>query len=88
VTGSTFPSGVSANYIQARTPIVGRSEWAAELRIEFEMEGGAENQAETRLRTAMGELKRFIEGGATGVAKTNVSRGSAKAAIIKQGSTA
>jgi hypothetical protein len=60
--------------------------WAAELRIEFEMEDGAEHQAETRLRAALGELKRFIEGGPTG-ANTNVSRGSAKAAIIKQGPT-
>jgi hypothetical protein len=47
--------------------------WAAELRIEFEMEDGAEHQAETHLRAALGELKRFIEGGPTG-ANTNVSR--------------
>jgi hypothetical protein len=30
--------------------------WAAELRIEFEMEDGAEHQAETRLRAAVGVL--------------------------------
>jgi hypothetical protein len=62
--------------------------WAAELRSEFEMEDGSENQAEGRLRTAVGEFERFIEGGPTGIAKTNVKRGSVKVATVRQGSIA
>jgi hypothetical protein len=62
--------------------------WAAELRVEFEMEDGSENQAEERLRAAVSEFERFIEGGPTGIAKTNVKRGSVKVVAIRQGSIA
>jgi hypothetical protein len=59
--------------------------WAPELRVEFEMGDGSENQAEGRLRAAVGEFERFIEGGPTGIAKTNVKRGSVKVAAVRQG---
>ena len=36
----------------------------SELRVEFEMEDGSENQAEGRL---VGEFEQFIEGGPTGI---------------------
>jgi hypothetical protein len=62
--------------------------WVAELRVEFEMEDSSENQAEERLRAAVGEFERFFEGGPAGIAKTNVKRGSVKVATVRQGSIA
>jgi hypothetical protein len=62
--------------------------WTARLRVDFEMEEGAPlNLAETRLRTAAGQLEHFIETGA-GIGKTLVKRGSAKVEIVAQGPTA
>src|ERR1700730_10311493 len=62
--------------------------WTARLRVDFEMEEGAqEQQAETWLRTSAGQLRYFIEDG-TGIRKTLVKRGSAKVEIMAQGPTA
>ena len=62
--------------------------WTARLRVDFEMEEGAqEQQAETWLRTSAGQLRFFIEDG-TGIRKTLVKRGSAKVEIVAQGPTA
>jgi hypothetical protein len=61
--------------------------WTARLRVDFEMEEGApQNLAETRLRTAAGQLQHFIETG-TGSGKTLVKGGSAKVEIVAQGPT-
>jgi hypothetical protein len=43
------------------------------------MEDGAENQAETRLPSAVGELQRSTEGGPTSVGQSNVRRGTVQA---------
>jgi hypothetical protein len=62
--------------------------WTARLRVDFEMEEGAqEQQAETWLRTSAGQLWYFIADG-TGIRKTLVKRGSAKVEIVAQGPTA
>jgi hypothetical protein len=61
--------------------------WTARLKVDFEMEEGApQNLAETRLRTAAGQLQHFIETG-SGVGKTLVKSGSAKVEIVAQAST-
>jgi hypothetical protein len=66
-------------------------EWAAELRIEFEME--AVLKTKQLVGAAVAEFERCdlvradLEGGPTSVAKSNVTCGTVKATIIKQGST-
>ena len=62
--------------------------YTVDYNCQFEMEDGSENQAEERLKAAVGEFERFIEGGPTGLAKTNVKRGSVKVATVRQGSIA
>jgi hypothetical protein len=59
--------------------------WAPELRVEFEMGDGSENQAEGRLKPTVGKCERFFEGGPPGIAKTDVKRGFVKVATVRQG---
>ena len=62
--------------------------WSARLRVDFEMdEGMSADLAEARLKLSAAELQRFIELG-HGNGKTRVKPGSAKVAIVAQGSIA
>ena len=60
--------------------------WTARLKVDFEMEDGAPaNLAETCLRVAVGEFRRYIETGVIDAGKIGVKRGSAKVLIVAQG---
>jgi hypothetical protein len=55
----------------------------ATIYVQFEMEDSApDNLAETRLKTSLGEMQRFIESGITGSAKTLVKRGAVRVVLL------
>ena len=62
--------------------------WTAKLKVDFEMEdGAAANLAETCLRVAVGEFRRYIETGVIDAGRLASSAAQPKFLIVAQGPT-